>query len=168
MRCNWKALAILGILGSLCASEAGAQWGPYGRGPFGPRPYRGPYQMGYAPPVVVTPYPYVVNETRYVYAPPTIVTREVYQAAPVLERTFVQPPPIVERRFVQPPPIVERRVIQPAPIVETSVIQPPPVVQSRVIQPPPVEQDRVIEQPPVIESRVVTPSNVPPPLPFPY
>src|SRR4051794_40543563 len=93
MRLNWKAPAILGILCCLGTSEAAAQWGAFGRGPFGPRHYRGGYGRVYAPPVVVTPYPYVVNQTRYVYTPPTVVTREIYQPAPLIERSIVQPPP---------------------------------------------------------------------------
>jgi len=162
MRLNWKALAILAVLGSLSVSEAAAQWGPggrgpYGRGPFGPRHYRGGYGVVYAPPVVVTSYPYVVNETRYVYISPTVVTTAIIQPAPVIERRFVQPPPIVERRIVQPPPVVESRVVQP-----------PPVVERRIVQPPPIEEERVIEQPPVVESRVVQPSTVSPPLPTPF
>ena len=43
MRLNWKAPAILAIMGSLGASEPRG-WGPYGRGPSGPGHYRGGYR----------------------------------------------------------------------------------------------------------------------------
>jgi len=152
MRLNWRVLAILGLLGGLATSEAHAQWGPLGRGPLGPRYYRRGYGVVYAPPTVVTAYPYVVSETRYVYTAPTVVTTEV-----------VQPAPVVERRVVQPPPVVERRIVQPPPVVESRVVQPPPVVERRVVQPPPVEEDRVIQPPATVETRIVQP---PPPAPY--
>jgi hypothetical protein len=152
MRLNWKVLAILGLLGGMATSEAQAQWGPRIRGPLGPRAYRRGYGVVYAPPTVITAYPYVVNETRYVYRPSTVVTTEIVQPAPVVEKRIVQPAPVIEKRIVQPPPVVERRVVQP-----------PPVVESRVVQPPAIEEDRVIEQPARVETRVVQPPVPPTP-----
>ena len=86
MRFNLKTLAILGAVGVVevlgaGASQADAGWGR-GRGPFGPRPFRGGYGVVYAPPVLVAPAPVVVTRPRYIYTPPTIIQTDLCPARP--------------------------------------------------------------------------------------
>ena len=183
MRFNLRNLAILGVVGvvemlGVGASQANAGWGR-GRGPFGPRPFRGGYGVVYAPPVLVAPTPVVVTRSRYVYVPPTVIQRtyvqpaplvetRVIQQAPVVERRIVQPPAYEEKRVIQPPPVVERRVVQPPAYEEKRVIQPPPVVERRVVQPPAYEETREVQSAPAVETTYDETSDLsPPPIPTP-
>src|SRR3954467_14238649 len=122
MRFHLKTLAIMGAVGVVevlgaGASQADAGWGR-GRGPFGPRPFRGGYGVVYAPPILVAPAPVVVTRQRYIYTPPTVIHKTYVQPAPLVETRVIQPPPVVERRIVQPPAYEEKRVVQPPPVVE--------------------------------------------------